>query len=208
MKKLFYILFLAPIFTWASHSIEMGTFYTVHNEPGYRYNLGGLSAAYEVGNSKGLKATGRLHLSNNSDLIYIRNYSDLRWHIPLENVDLIPYVGIHWTSHQVTKRDGFVATLKRMYCPIGVAINQQYESFNYYIFLGHMHAVRGAYTEDVQNDQFYGVKEKIGHSYLGRVQTSYAPKENIFLKAFIEWAAEYTQKTKDLTIGVSFSHSF
>jgi len=70
MKKALSILLLSPFTIFASHSIDVGSFYSIHKEPNYRYNLGGIAISYEIGNSKGLKATGKMLLSSNSDLLF------------------------------------------------------------------------------------------------------------------------------------------
>lgn len=179
-------LLLSPIVAFASHSVDIGAFYSVHNERGYAYDLSGISLNYEVGNSKGLKAVGRLNTSNNSDLVYIFSKNELLFYIPYKEINITPFMGVHSLHHQVFKELPMIAILSRIHMPIGLGLNAEFEPWYLECKGAYLHPIAHQLVQD-EGESFFGSKFPLEKEFTVEVQAGYKVGSNAVCKILGSW---------------------
>lgn len=207
MKSLVFLLLL-PCYLFSAHSFDVGTFYSVFSQEEKMYNLVGLSASYEVGNSKRLKATGKTCVSYQSNLFYIKSYNDLRWMMHVEEYVVSPFIGMQWTHHEAFREEDKLVAVKRTAVPMGVILSTQKEGIIYSFHLGHIHSVREVYSEEINSRKFYGELDDLINRYLWKVEASYPYKEGMVIKGSFAWEGYYANLGGEATLGVTFSYPF
>ena len=193
---------------FASHSVDLGGFYTEHKESGYRYNFGGLALSYEIGNSKGLKARGKILTSNNSDLLFIKAQSELHWYIPLQQFHIIPFAGGHITRHEVFREGGALGTLVRYYAPFGLGFHHPIGDFSYEIRAAHMHPLTCNYIYEEGTAEFWGKKYYLPSAYLANARIAYHTGEKISFAFLSQWIGDYRQKMREWTVEMNLNLGF
>lgn len=197
MKKLIISLLLTvPMF--ASHSVDMGIFYTQHNETHYKYDFYGVQASYEIGNSKGLKAVGKVQLSTDSDLLYIASRNDLIYYIPYENFEISPFFGAHATRHNVYKSGPTKGILTRVYIPIGMGIDSTWEKFNWEIRAAHL-IPTGHYFLQIGKREIFGRKYGLDSSYFVEWKLGYAILEKVRIQVLANFTQDYGNRLTQWT---------
>lgn len=194
MKKLSLALAL-PIMGMASHSFEMGGFYTQHKEKNYSYNLSGISLNYEIGNSKGLKAVGKIHFSNEDDLPFFLSRSEFHYFIPLQNFELIPFIGVHSLHHTVVKMEGMTAIMQRFYFPVGMGLKATIDDFVGEFRFAHLFPMGHSITQQ-KDDSFIGRTYELPACYFleGKVGYQIGEKITSFLSG--TWQQDFKQKSR------------
>ena len=208
MKKALRILLMSPLTIFASHSIDIGSFYSIHKEPNYRYNLGGIAISYEIGNSKGLKATGKMLLSSNSDLLFIHSRSEFRWYLPYEQFEFFPFWGCHYNHHQVMKREGMLGSLNRSYGPLGLGFKHNFENLFYEVTFAHLHPLTANFIYDENTADFWGKKLYLPHSFLVDTKLSYKAKDHVNINLDFRYTGDYYQTIHDISVELSASVGF
>ena len=185
MKKILLAL-ISPLMAFASHSIDLGAFYSCHKEPGYHYDLAGIAMNYEIGNSKGLKAIGSLHFSNNSDLLFIQSKNELVFYIPLGTFNLTPFTGGHALHHNVFKHLPVVGTLTRIHMPLGIGINTQIDEFFLEARSAYLHPLAHNLVQD-EGVEFFGKKFRLQREFMVEATGGYQVGEKLLANLTFNW---------------------
>lgn len=208
MKKFFSALLALPSLCFSSHSVDLGAFYSTHSEPGYRYNLGGPSIAYEIGNSKGLKTVGKVLFSSNSDLIFLQSRTEFRWYIPYKNFEVFPMWGAYSSYHQVTRSENVVGVLTRTQAPFGAGFKHCFGDLSYKVCVGHLFPIGSTiiYVEDASN--FYGNKIYLRPSYFAEGTIEYQTPTNFKANLNVRYTGDYKQRSNNLVVEITGTYKF
>lgn len=208
MKNILALVMGIPSLLLASHSVDVGGFYSIHKEPRYKYNLGGLAISYEIGNSKGLKATGKILTSTNSDLMFIQSHSSLKWYMPYENFEFVPFWGILHTHHHVVRKEHYLGVLGRTYLPVGMGFRHTLGEVSYEVNVAHQHPIAHTYIIDENTPDFWGRKLYLPHAYFADVKLSYEAKDRVSATLFFRWTSDYRQTMRELLSEIMVSMKF
>ena len=197
MKKLIPCLLLAtPIF--ASHSIDLGAFYTSHHEPGYSYDLSGVSLKYEIGNSKGLKAGGKISISNDSNLLFVQSNSEILYYVPLQAVEIFPFFGVRTLTHEVYKEKGVIGTINRAWGPCGVGVTTVFGNFAPQLRVAYLFPLSNTYIETGEGD-LYGRKFDLTPMYWIEAKCEYKFSDRFAVALCADWEQDFHQKQRTIT---------
>lgn len=191
-----------PAIAMASHSVEFGAFYTQHKEKGYHYDFAGITFNYEIGNSKGLKAIGRLNVSNDSHLLFLQSKNELVFYMPIGNFHLIPFLGLHATHHSVYKDPPIVGSLSKSYFPTGIGLRYAYKGFVAEFRGANLHPMSHHLIHDEGKD-FFGKKYVLVKNWMVEAKFGYRLDERIIFNLLGNWTQSFSQKSYTWT-GESF----
>lgn len=197
MKTIAAILAL-PIISFASHSVDCGAFYTTHHERGYSYDLGGLSLKYEIGNSKGLKAGGKILISNDSDLLFVQSNSELLYYIPLQAVEIFPFFGARTLTHEVYKEKGLVGNINRVWCPVGIGATASFGHLFPELRISYLFPIAHTYIESSDGDM-YGRKFILNPMYWVEAKCEYRFNETFAAALCADWEQDFHQRQRTIT---------
>jgi len=198
MKKILFGL-LAPLCAMASHSVDFGGFYSCHKEKGYNYDFAGLTLNYEIGNSKGLKAIGRLNFSNDSDLLFIQSKNELVFYLPVGGVNLTPFTGAHAHHHNVFKNLPVVGTLTRIHLPLGFGVNSQLDRWFLEGRVAYLHPVAHHLIQD-EGAEFFGKKFLLQKQFMVEGKIGYDLGNQILCNILAGWTQSTDLKSYTWTI--------
>lgn len=182
-----------PVLAMASHSIDGGAFFSQHHEPGYNYDLGGISLKYEIGNSKGLKAIGKVYMSNDSDLLFLLSKSEIVYYIPLENFNLFPFFGSQILSHEVNRFQDRKGSITKSWLPVGLGANFEIEGFKPEMKISYLFPLSFVYLES-NHRWIEGKHYKIYPMYNIEAKCSYVIKNGISTTLLFNWEQDFHQK--------------
>lgn len=208
MKKILSTLLVVPALSFASHSIEIGGFYSNHSEPGYRYNLGGPFTAFEIGNSKGLKAVGKVLFSSNSDLIFLHTRTEFRWYLPYANFELFPVWGAHIFHHQVIRKGEITGALNRLQTPLGMGFKHKVGGLMYEVSLNHLFPLGSTYVYNENTREFWGNKVYLPPCFYAHGKVMYETDTNFRANLGIRYAGDYYQHVRNIEVEISGTYRF
>lgn len=197
MKKIISSLLLStPIF--ANHSVDIGGFYSSHHEKGYSYDVGGISLKYEIGNSKGLKAGGKISISNDSDLLLVQSNSQILYYIPLKAIEIFPFFGARSHTHEVMKDYGLIGTINRVWGPCGVGVTSKFGNFIPEIRAAYLFPLAHTYIETGHVD-LYGLKYKLTPMYWIEAKCEYKFSDKVAAALCADWEQDFHQRQRTIT---------
>lgn len=123
--------------TFASHSSDIGYFYSYHHETGYKYKVQGVTIEYEIGKNVGLKAGGKVWYSHDDGYPMIKTRGNLSYYIPVGPVELIPFFSTQTLNHIVHKQDSSTLAIARNYTGVGIGFKGDYDQFIGTLKFGH-----------------------------------------------------------------------
>lgn len=88
-------------FLQASQAFDLGYFYFEHSEKGYCFQTHGTSLGYEIGGDAGIKAIGKLQISQDDQIYFLRAKNYLSLTIPIKFFSLCSTYGIETTRHKL-----------------------------------------------------------------------------------------------------------
>ena len=183
---------------YASHSVDVGGFYTAHHEPGYSYDLGGISLKYEIGNSKGLKAGGKISISSDSDLLFVQSNSEILYYVPLQAVEIFPFFGAKTLNHEVYKDKGNIGTINRVWGTFGIGATSVFGKFVPQIRVAYLLPLAHTYIESGEND-LYGRKFSLTQMYWVEAKCEYKFTDGFTFSLCADWEQDFHQKQRTLT---------
>lgn len=207
MKKLALFIGL-PTLAMASHAIDVGAFYTDHKEKGYNYHFSGWTIKYEIGNSKGLKAVGKIFMSNDSDLLFVEARNEIVYFIPTGSLELFPFAGVYATHHNVFCKDNAVGTLQRSYIPLGMGLKGLHNAFSWSFRLAHMHPTSHSYFYDEGTDNFWGKKYHLPSNYFLEGSIGYQCNDKLRTSISGNWIQDYQQRLHTWLVEAFLSMTF
>lgn len=197
MKKIIALTLLStPIF--ASHSIDCGAFYSAHHEPGYSYDLGGISLKYEIGNSKGLKAGGKISISNDSGLLFVQSHSDILYFVQLQALEIFPFIGARTLTHEVYKENGIIGTVNRAWCPCGIGGTTKFGNFIPQLRIAYLFPVAHTFIESGESD-LSGRKYTLVPMYWIEGKCEYKFSDGFGAALCAGWEQDFHQKQRTIT---------
>lgn len=206
MRVMFFIGTILSCFTLghASHSLDLGTFFSSHKEKHYSYDLWGASFSYEIGNSKGLKAIGKVLFTNESDLIFINARNEFQYHFISDELDLIGFTGIYSHIHQVEKEKGAIATLNRSYFPLGIGAVHHLEDLSLELKFAYLFPLSHSLVRD-EGNMFYGNHYFLPADFFAEIGIKYAFTDKFKALLHGSWQEDFkkTQSTLVLQAGIS-----
>jgi hypothetical protein len=197
MKKIITLSLLSTSI-YASHSVDLGGFFTSHHEPGYSYDLGGVSLKYEIGNSKGLKAAGKISISNDSDLLFVQSNSEILYYLPLSSVEIFPFFGARSLTHEVYKEKGVIGTINRVWAPCGIGATSVFGSFSPQLRIAYLFPLAHTYIESGEGD-LYGRKFVLTPMYWVEAKCEYKFTDGFAVAICADWEQDFHQKQRTIT---------
>ena len=197
MRKLFALL-LASTSIYASHSVDCGLFYTSHHESGYTYDLGGISVKYEIGNSKGLKAGGKVSLSNDSDFIFVQSNSEILYYIPLQSLEVFPFFGARTLFHEVYKERGIIGSINRVWLPCGIGATSIFGDFTPEIRIAYLMPFAHTFIK-AGHDDLYGRKFSLIPMYWIEAKCEYKISDGFAITLCADWEQDFHQRQRTIT---------
>jgi len=183
---------------YASHSVDCGAFYTSHHERGYSYDLGGISLKYEIGNSKGLKAGGKVSVSNDSDLLFIQSNSELLYYVPLNAIEVFPFFGARTLTHEVYKEDGVIGNINRVWAPLGIGATASFGKFVPQLRISYLFPLAHTYIQTSEGD-IYGQKFSLNPMYWIEAKCEYKFSESFSASICADWEQDFHQRQRTIT---------
>jgi hypothetical protein len=183
---------------YASHSVDCGAFYTSHHERGYSYDLGGISLKYEIGNSKGLKAGGKVSVSNDSDLLFIVSNSELLYYVPIKSIEVFPFFGARTLTHEVYKKEGLIGNINRVWAPVGVGATAVFGNFIPQLRISYLFPLAHTFIESSSNDM-YGQKYTLSPMYWIEAKCEYKLTDRFAAALCADWEQDFHQKQRTIT---------
>lgn len=206
MKYLLALLFVSTT-VLASHSADLGYFYSEHREPGYKYNLHGVAVGYEIGNSIGLKASGKVWMSNDSDLRFIKSRSEIKYLIPAGPVDLKPFVGSQSLVHTVLRNEVYSHVISETFLGGGLIAEGKLKGFVGSLQAGHYQNIANCVTE-IEDHTFYGRRLHLDHLYMVTGILGYCLDDNLKVNARGDWEQSYKRKVHTWSTEINASIDF
>lgn len=209
MNKIFHItpFFLLPVFGFSSHCLDLGTFYSSHREKSYEFDLWGASFSYKIGNSKGLKAKGKVHFASDNALIYLNSLSEFEYVVSSELMDVRIFSGIYTSIHQVSKDRSTITTLTRSYFPIGLGTTQLIDEFEIDAKLAYLFPISHSLIYN-QGGTFFGNNFMLPAQLHGAASIAYYFSEGFKGCVASSWTQDFKNTQKSFTLELNFSTSF
>ena len=207
MKMIKGLLFTIPSLLFSSHSVETGLFYSIHHETGYCYKLGGIQINYEIGNSKGLKAQGKVRFSNDSDLLFFQANSEILYYIPFKSIEIVPFIGVQLVNHIVYQNEGDFGILNRSYFPFGVGGVWKVGDLVLRAKIGHMQSISHSFIVEA-GDEFIGKKLWNKNAYLAELKIGYQLSDRAIAFFSSTWNQSYRGSLKHWTNELTAQYNF
>lgn len=183
---------------YAAHSVDCGAFYTSHHERGYSYDLVGISLKYEIGNSKGLKAGGKVSISNDSDLLFIQSNSEIIYYVPLNAIEVFPFLGARTITHEVFKENGVIGNISRVWAPCGVGVSASFGAFTPQLRVSYLFPLAHTFFQSSEDD-LYGKKLSLNPMYWIEAKCEYKISEKFSAALCADWEQDFHQRQRTIT---------